>query len=247
MKIVVFGGTTEGRTLSRALADLGASVTVCVATDYGREQQGAADGITVRAGHLDADGMRLVLSGADLCVDATHPYAALATDNIRAASARAGVPYKRLLRPASKLPENAVTVPDASAAAAYLADKPGNVLLATGSRELQAFACLDSTRLYARVLPAAESLALCALAGIPSRNIIAMQGPFSTELDLALLRQFDIRYLVTKDGGGPGGFAEKAKAASIAGAALIVLRRPDDAGEDYETVLEYCKEQLRCK
>ncbi len=247
MKIVVFGGTTEGRELSHALAALGASVTVCVATDYGREQQGVAQGVDVRTGHLDAGGMVAVLSGADLCVDATHPYATAATANIRAASELAGVAYKRLLRPESKLPADAVTVPDAESAAAYLADRPGNVLLATGSRELQAFAGLDRARLYARVLPAAESLALCALAGIPSRNIIAMQGPFSAELDLALLRQFDIRYLVTKDGGGPGGFDAKARAASEAGATLIVLRRPVEDGEDYETVLQYCKELLKCK
>ncbi len=246
MKVVVFGGTTEGRELSHTLAALGASVTVCVATDYGRQQQGVAEGITVRTGHLDADGMTAALAGADLCVDATHPYAATATANIRAASERAGAPYKRLLRPESALPADAVTVPDAAAAASYLADKPGNVLLTTGSRELQAFAYLDRARLYARVLPAAESLDLCGSAGIPSRNIIAMQGPFSAELDLALLRHFDIRYLVTKDGGGPGGFQEKAKAAALAGATLIVLRRPDDAGEDYETVLRYCKELLKC-
>ena len=35
MKAVIFSGTTEGRTLSRAVAALGADVTVCVATDLG--------------------------------------------------------------------------------------------------------------------------------------------------------------------------------------------------------------------
>lgn len=40
MKVILFGGATEGRTLSRELAALGVEVTVCVATDYGREEQG---------------------------------------------------------------------------------------------------------------------------------------------------------------------------------------------------------------
>lgn len=244
MKIVLFGGTTEGRVLSRELADLGAAVTVCVATDYGREEQGTAPGVTVRTGHLDTDGMAAVLAGADLCIDATHPYAALATDNISAAAERVHVPCKRLLRPASMLPRNAVTVPDAEAAAAYLAQRPGNVLLTTGSQELYAFSGLGGKRLYPRVLPAAESLALCEAAGIPRRNIIAMQGPFSEELNLALIRQFNIRFLVTKDGGGPGGFEEKARAAEAAGVALIVLRRPGDRGEDHGAILNYCKELL---
>ena len=64
MNVVVFSGTTEGRSFSRALAALGAAVTVCVATELGAEEQGCADGITVRAGRLDADGMAALLRGA---------------------------------------------------------------------------------------------------------------------------------------------------------------------------------------
>ena len=55
MNVVVFSGTTEGRSFSRALAALGAAVTVCVATELGAEEQGCADGITVRTGRLDAE------------------------------------------------------------------------------------------------------------------------------------------------------------------------------------------------
>ena len=43
MNVVVFSGTTEGRSFSRALAALGAAVTVCVATELGAEEQGRAD------------------------------------------------------------------------------------------------------------------------------------------------------------------------------------------------------------
>ena len=39
MKIVIFSGTTEGRELSKLLAEAGVSVTVCVATEYGGEEQ----------------------------------------------------------------------------------------------------------------------------------------------------------------------------------------------------------------
>ena len=205
MNVVVFSGTTEGRSFSRALAALGAAVTVCVATELGAEEQGCADGITVRAGRLDADGMAALLRGAALCVDATHPYAAEATRNIRAAAAAAGVEYHRLLRPASPLPAGSVVLADAVRAAAYLADRPGRVLLATGAKELPAFAALDPERLYPRVLPTLAGIAACEAAGIPHRNILAMQGPFTAELNTALLRQFHISYMVTKDGGAAGG------------------------------------------
>ena len=243
MNVVVFSGTTEGRSFSRALAALGAAVTVCVATELGAEEQGCADGITVRTGRLDAEGMTALLRSAALCVDATHPYAAEATRNIRAAAAAAGVEYHRLLRPASPLPAGSVVLADAARAAAYLADRPGRVLLATGAKELPAFAALDPA-LYPRVLPTLAEIAACEAAGIPHRNVLAMQGPFTKELNAALLNQFHIDYMVTKDGGAAGGFAEKAEAAAQCGVQLIVLRRPEEQGENAETILQRCREIL---
>ena len=82
----MFSGTTEGRRFSKKLAELGVAVTVCVATPLGAEEQGEMAGITVHAGRLQPDAMAALLAGADLCVDATHPYAVDATRNIRAAA-----------------------------------------------------------------------------------------------------------------------------------------------------------------
>ena len=244
MKLVIFSGTTEGREFSRAAAALGAAVTVCVATDLGAEEQGSAPGVTVHAGRLDADEMAALLRNAALCVDATHPYATEATHNIRAAAGMAGVEYHRLLRRASELPAGSVVLPGAGEAAAYLADKAGRILLTTGAKELPAFAALDPARLYPRVLPTLAGITACEAAGVPHRNIIAMQGPFTLGLNVALMQQFEIDYLVTKDGGAQGGFAEKAEAAAQCGAQLIVLRRPDEQGETAETILQRCRELL---
>ena len=244
MKLVIFSGTTEGREFSRAAAALGAAVTVCVATDLGAEEQGSAPGVTVHAGRLDADEMAALLRDAALCVDATHPYATEATRNIRAAAGMARVEYHRLLRRASELPAGSVVLPGAGEAAAYLADKAGRILLTTGAKELPAFAALDPARLYPRVLPTLAGITACEAAGVPHRNIIAMQGPFTLGLNVALMQQFEIDYLVTKDGGAQGGFAEKAEAAAQCGAQLIVLRRPDEQGETAETILQRCRELL---
>lgn len=245
MKAVVFSGTTEGRRFSQKLAAMGAEVTVCVATPLGAEEQGQMAGITVHAGRLLPDAMAALLAGADLCVDATHPYAVDATQNIRAAAAQAGVEYRRLLRAQSPLPEGCAVFETAAQAAAYLAGTAGNVLLATGAKELAAFAALDPARLYPRVLPTPEGIAACEAANIPHRNIIAMQGPFSRQLNKALIEQFHIRYLVTKDGGTAGGFAEKVQAAARTGAQLVVLRRPPETGETEEALFTHCQEMLQ--
>ena len=231
MKAVVFSGTTEGRRFSKKLAALGAEVTVCVATPLGAEEQGEMAGITVHAGRLGPD--------------ATHPYAVDVTRNIRAAAAQAGVEYRRLLRARSPLPEDCVVFGTAAQAAEYLAGTKENILLATGAKELAAFAPLDPARLYPRVLPTPEGIAACEAAGIPHRNIIAMQGPFSCQLNKALIEQFHIRYLVTKDGGAAGGFAEKVQAAAETGVQLVVLRRPEEVGETEAGLFTHCQEILK--
>ena len=73
-----------------------------------------------------------------------------------------------------------------------------------------------------------------------------MQGPFSQELNEALIRQFHIAVLVTKDGGAAGGFPEKVQAARSTGAALILIRRPEETGETFEEIVQSCEELMRC-
>ena len=244
MKIVLFGGTTEGRALSRQLAEAGAAVIVCVATEYGEEEQGRVPGVKIRTGPLSPDEKRVLLKDAALCIDATHPYAKHVTVSVKAACEEAGVEYLRLLRPPCDM-EGAVIVESAAEAAAYLLAHEGRVLLTTGAKELTAYAGLDPERLFPRVLPSHEGLAACEALGIPHRNIIAMQGPFSKELNAAMIRQYGVRYLVSKDGGGPGGFPAKAAAAKETGVQLIVLRRPEESGLPFEVVLNLCVTRLR--
>ena len=244
MKIVVFSGTTEGRLFSRQLAAQGAEVLVSVATPLGAEEQGRLSGVTVHCGRLTPEEMTTLLQGAALCVDATHPYAVDATKNIRSACRTACIEYHRLLRAESPLPAGSMVFQSAAHAAEFLANTGGNLLLATGAKELSAFSGIEPARLFPRVLPTPEGIAACEAAHIPHKNIIAMQGPFSYALNRALLEQFHIRFLVTKDGGAAGGFAEKAQAAQDTGTQLIVLRRPAEQGETAEQILTRCKEVL---
>ncbi len=244
MKFVIFSGTTEGRELSRRLAEAGAQVAVCVATEYGCEEQGAFPGIEIRRGPLSPEEKAALLSDAILCVDATHPYSRKISESVKSACGEAGVTLLRLKRPESSL-KNAHIVESAEEAASFLQEREGNILLTTGAKELSVYSILPPSRLFPRVLPTRESIGACEALGIPHRNIIAMQGPFTQEMNAATIRQFQIRYLVSKDGGTPGGFAEKAAAAEETGAELIVLRRPEENGLSYEEVLNWCMTMLK--
>lgn len=235
-RFLIFAGTTEGRRLAEELAGT-AAMTVCVATDYGRDLlPRARPGLEVRTGRLDEEAMEALLAAGryDCTVDATHPYAKEVTENIRRACGRQGVPYLRLLRDPGGA-QGAEHVADARQAAARLNQLPGNVLLTTGSKELDVFTAVEGyeTRLYPRILPVGDAVERAAELGYARGHIIAMQGPFSLELNVALLRQFHIGTLVTKDGGKPGGFAEKQQAARQAGARLLVIGRPAEPEEGY--------------
>lgn len=244
MKILLFGGTTEGRVLAEKLSALGAEVAVSVATQAGAEELAGLPNIEVLTGRLDRPGMEVLLPGFDLCVDATHPYANIATATIRAACEQTGTPRRRLLRPASRT-EGAVGVSSCKAAVEFLAGRPGNILLTTGSKELSAFDGLDQNRLYVRVLPTHEGLSACEELGVPHSHILALQGPFSQKLNEAMLEQYNIRWLVTKDGGRAGGFEEKLAAAQNTGANVVLVERPPDEGESLEEILEQIKERMK--
>lgn len=229
-KLCVFAGTTEGRRLVELLADAPVEVTACVATEYGEALLTPRERLTVSHRRLTEEEMEALLAQErfDLVVDATHPYAAEVTENIARACRGVGVEYLRLLREADALPEGAVYFPDTEAAVNWLAETEGNILLTTGSKELAKYAALPgfARRVYARVLPMEASLSACRAAGLGPDRIIAMQGPFSREMNAALLGAVSAKYLVTKDTGGTGGFGEKAAAARDAGAVLIVVGRP---------------------
>jgi precorrin-6Y C5,15-methyltransferase (decarboxylating) len=228
--ICLFAGTTEGRRLAQFLRGTGLCAYVSVATEYGETLIPGSENVVVHAGRLDQPAMEELFKKErfSLVIDATHPYATAVTANIAAAAAHAGVELIRLLREEDDKVSGAVYVSSISEAAEYLKNTAGNVLLTTGSKELTPFASIPGARerIFARVLPMQSSLESCQAAGIPPAHIIAMQGPFSQEMNCALLRMTQARYMVTKDSGANGGFRQKIAAAQAEGVQIVIIGRP---------------------
>lgn len=116
MKVVIFGGTTEGRQLAGYLIQLNKQqkmqniqVHVCVASEYGAQVLPEDDALKVHVGRLEQADMQEFLQKvqADICVDATHPYAVIVTKNIYQACKVVGVPYVRVRREMQEEPGNA--------------------------------------------------------------------------------------------------------------------------------------------
>lgn len=247
-KVLVFAGTTEGYGIARYLSENQVFVHVCVATEYGCKSLEEGDFLTISAARLEELQMEALFRSEEpeLVLDATHPYARVVTENIRTACEQTGYPYLRLLREASQREKEAVYVDSMEEAVAYLSKTEGNILVTTGSKELAAFTQLADykNRVYARVLSLPSVAAACAGLGFEGRHLICMQGPFSQELNEAMLRQYDCHFLVTKDSGKAGGFLEKYQAALQCGAVPVIIGRPlTDQGLSYAQ----CKAVLQKK
>ena len=245
-KVLVFAGTVEGRRISEYLASRGVPVAACVATDYGRLVMPSIPGLEVLEGRLDLEAMRGMVGAYGLVVDATHPYAAQATLNIERACADSGVEYLRLSRPAASGGDRRA-FGDMAAAVESLRGTEGNVLVATGAKELGELARLEGyrERCFVRILPSRESLEACFALGIEGRHVICMQGPFSLAMNVALIEEVGAHYLVTKDSGREGGFEEKLLASRQTGATLVVIARPgEDKGMSYGQIVEALNERL---
>lgn len=229
MKLLLIAGTVEGRELAEFCGSLGIRTLACVATGYGSRLLPDMDAVSVRCGRMEEEEMSELLrrEGITLAVDASHPYAVSVTENLAAACREAEVSYVRLLRRETDGGGRAVHVDCLAEAAGRVEEAEGKVLLTTGSKELHVFEGIsDKTRLYPRVLPAADSLEKCRQLGIPEKNIIAMQGPFSTEMNCALLRMTGASWLITKEAGQTGGLQEKLDACEEMGVTPIIVGRP---------------------
>lgn len=232
-RVLVFGGTTEGRQCAEWLsARGGCDVHVSSLTEYGGSLVEGLENVTSLTGRLLPDDIeRLLRDGSFSCVvDATHPYAAGVSASIAGACGACGVPLYRVLREGE--PDGPwIGVDSPEEAARYLAGREGRVLLTTGSKDLPIYAgAIEGfeERLYVRILPVASSLASANDLGIPTSHVIAMQGPFSTQMNSALIREFGIDVMVTKASGAAGGFWEKVEAARACGIELVVIHRPVD-------------------
>lgn len=219
MRILLLGGTAEGRVLAEVLVDAGHEVVSSVA---GRTAQ-ARDASDGRVGGFGgAAGLADYLRTNQIAtvVDATHPFAARMTHNAWQACAELGVPLVRLSRPGwveHQYASEWTWVADHQAAAAAAAGA-GRALLTVGRQPLPNYHGLPNV--LARV---AEWQGAPVPAGW---QILEERGPFSLDHELELLRSAQIAVLVSKDSGGEH-TAAKVDAAHELGVRVIMVARPE--------------------
>ena len=242
--ILVMSGTEEGREIVKRLNDKGKGVVTTVATEYGHEiYEKIGLGNLCIQGRLDISELSELIRDRDIdtLIDATHPYATQASLNAIKASEECGIEYIRFQRSASVTVDGDIggatfenhgfvhMVKDMDEAVSWCSKSDRKrILLTTGFSAAEKFVKLkDEKEIYIRILPMAEHIEKCVSMGIKPSNILALQGPFSIELNTAIYNQYKIDVVITKDSGKTGGVPEKIQSASEAGIDIVIIKREE--------------------
>ncbi|HII09093.1 MAG TPA: precorrin-6A reductase, partial [Methanosphaera sp.] len=169
----------------------------------------------------------------DTLIDATHPFAAVATETAIESSEKAGIKYIRYERASTILPDsdlihNVESFEEGAVKSRELLEKGnGKLMHLAGVLNLSKITeVVGPQKVVPRVLPNNFSISKTQDTGVPAENIVAMQGTYSKEFNMALMKEYDICAIITKESGESGGAENKINAALELGIPVVLIKRP---------------------
>ena len=222
-RVLILGGTTEGRLLGERLAKRGdLDVTLSLA---GRTAAPVPHAVPIRVGGFGgAAGLAdyLAAERIDALIDATHPYATVISRNAAAAARDGGVPLVTLHRAPWRAVagDRWIEVNDTGAAVRAIGETARSVFVALGRNELAPFTGAPQHRYLVRSVDPVDPPLL-----LPHVGYVTGRGPFGEADDHALLIEHRIDVVVAKNSGGTATYG-KIAAARVLGIGVVILRRP---------------------
>jgi len=241
-KIIIFGGTKESRVIAAKLSEKGFYIIINVISKYADEIINKADNIKVNVKKMDSFEIEnfILEQKPDIVINAAHPYADIITVNLKKICLKLKVKYIRFLRQKSYC-NYGIYFDSIDDIISYVNEKSGNVFSTIGSKNISKFINLKDykIRLFVRVLPIIESINICRKFDIPTKNIVCMYPPYSLQMNIAMFKEVNAKFVITKDTGQEGGFYNKAEAARVVEAQLLILKRPlDEVGYNFDELIK---------
>lgn len=251
MKILVMSGTRDAfEIISKLKENPQIHITATTTTSYGSQRakdSGAHE--VVPHGLKKGELINLISKNKiDVLIDATHPFAAKATINAISASKATKTYYIRFERPQIEIKDNPLIIKtfsfkEASRVASTMTK--GNIMHLAGVSTLgEVLSHNDHDKVFIRVLPVLDSVEKCLKMGLEPSHIIAMQGTFSENFNKALLEEYKISLIITKESGKPGGTPSKIAAALELGLKAVIVMRPYIKELENEKVVQSMDELL---
>lgn len=239
MNIMVMAGTKDATNIIKMLSKVvDVDILATTTTVYGGDIAKSAGAEEVISKALNMREMVAIIKKKDIdvIIDATHPFATEATRNAINSAKIAEIVYIRFERPLMHIPENDLifkvsSFKEAASKALELTQVFKGKILHLGGVSTLKFITdkIDKDRIAVRVLPSVDSIKRCIDVGLRQDNIIAMQGTFKKEFNKALMREYEISVVITKESGETGGTLSKIEAALELGVIVILVIRPEVA------------------
>lgn len=228
--IWIIGGTSETHELVKKLKGKKEYI-ITVATPSGKE---VLKGERVIVSRLNLEEMTAFIKDNSIktVIDMSHPYAVEVSKNAREACKMCSVFYIRYLRESANT-NGSLVFPSINSCMEFLKTINGCVFFTTGSKNIGDFEKIrGENRFIYRVLPSIESMNECVKHGLRMQDIVAILGPVSYSLNIAMFKEYGADYVVMKDSGIKGGTEEKIKACKKLKITPIVIGRVDESGFD---------------
>lgn len=242
--IWVIGGTKDSRDFIESFP-FKERLVVTTATEYGGKL--LEEGVKVISKKMDFKEMWEFIDEYKIekIVDLSHPYAVEVSKNAIECSKNKKIKYFRFER--GELENIEEEHKNIESLLKRIENIEENILVTLGSNTIDKFKNLNNLKnIYFRVLPKWDMLKKIEELGILPKNIIAMQGPFIEEMNIATIKQYKIKYLISKKAGSVGGEREKIEACKKMGVKLIYLSRPEiEYPNKYENMGELLEDVLK--
>lgn len=226
--IWVIGGTKDSRDFIESFP-LKKNLIVSTATEYGGKLLEEIKDIKIISQRMDMEQMKYFIdeNKIEKVIDLSHPYAVDVSKNAIEVCRIKKIEYIRFEREQIDTPKDVIEFSNIDKMIEYIESLNKNILITLGSNNIEKFKNLKNLKhIYFRILPKWEMIKKTEDMGILSKNIIGMQGPFTKELNIAMMKQLNIEYIVSKKGGDTGGEREKIESAKEIGVKSIFLTRP---------------------
>ncbi len=240
MRVLILGGTSDATELAAQVSQFLAIEVIsslagrtrAPALPQGQVRVGGFGGVEGLVAYLQAEQI-------DCLIDATHPFAAQITWHAATAAQHCQIPFLMLHRPAWQpvSGDRWIEVASHEAAAAILPQLAQRIFLTIGRQELAAFAHLSDLWFLMRMIDPPQP-------PIPPGELLLERGPFTLAHEQALLQQYRIEAIVSKNSGGDATYA-KIQAAREAGLPVVMVQRPALPAGDRTTTVEEAIDWVR--
>lgn len=228
--IWVIGGTKDSRNFLEKYIDYDKNIIVSTATEYGGKLLENLD-VKISSEKMDKAAMHDFVRKNKIkkIIDTSHPYAFEVSINAMEVAMESNITYYRFEREiVDLLPKKYSKFETMEELLKYVENLNGNILVTLGSNNVPLFKNIKNlANIYFRILPKWDMVKRCEDNNILPKNIIAMQGPFTEAINIAMIEQLNIKYLITKKAGDTGGEREKVFACDKTDVEIIYLEKKE--------------------